>query len=224
MVSRHIPTNRRTAAAGLLALLATLLAGLLAPPSKAASGLDDCFSNNDEHRIVGCSFVIEMPFISKSIKSKAYARRALAYSLKQDYDNALPDYERAIELDPYDAMPRNNRAWVFWRMARYDEGMADVETAIELDPTSHHAFDTRAHLKHSMGDADGAFRDYETAIRMGGEKLVKLYQCGLEAEGLYAGPIDGLYTFDVKIALRACVDQRDCDPLPPDEECRAATS
>jgi tetratricopeptide (TPR) repeat protein len=224
MVSSTSLYPRRTLTAGLLAILAALLSVAGGAPAHAASGFDDCFGDNDMNRIIGCSFVIEMPYVSKAIRGKAHARRALAYSLKQDYDNALPDYAMAIELDPLDAMPLNNRAWVFWRLARLEEGLADVEKAIALDPTSHHAFDTRAHIKHSMGDADGALRDYETAIRMGGEKIVKLYQCGLEAQGLYAGPIDGLYTSDVRSALRACVDKRDCDPLPPDEECRAATS
>jgi hypothetical protein len=61
-------------------------------------------------------------------------------------------------------------------------------------------------------------------VRYGGEHLVKLYQCGLEAQGIYKGPIDGYYTKDLRRAFEVCVTRETCDPLPADEECRAATS
>ncbi len=93
-----------------------------------------------------------------------------------------------------------------------------------MNGQSHHVWDTRAHLRQSLGDRSLALRDYEQAIRIGGESVIKLYQCGLEAQGLYKGPVDGLYTFDVRSALESCVHSDACDPLPPDEECRNPTS
>jgi hypothetical protein len=46
----------------------------------------------------------------------------------------------------------------------------------------------------------------------------------LQAKGHYDGKIDGRYTSEVKQGLEACVRDKDCDPLPADEECRATTS
>jgi hypothetical protein len=54
--------------------------------------------------------------------------------------------------------------------------------------------------------------------------MIRLYQCGLAAHKLYAGAIDGRYTPDLRRSLQVCVRTSACDPLPPDEECRAATS
>jgi hypothetical protein len=75
-----------------------------------------------------------------------------------------------------------------------------------------------------MGNFAGAFDDYEKAVQIGGERMIKMYQCGLAEQGLYKGPVDGIYSREVKSALRTCSNSRTCDPLPADEQCRAATS
>lgn len=206
-----------------LALAALLLAG---PASVASTSnpISECFSENNERRISGCSELIESPGLDAGTKSLAYAMRALALSLNGALAEALPDYDMAIRLDPTSAMALNNRAWVLYKLDRLGEGLEDVERSLRLAPASPHAYDTRAHIRQARGEPKDALRDYEQAMRYGGEHLVRLYQCGLEAQGMYAGPIDGLYTRDLRRALEVCVASRTCDPLPADEECRAATS
>ena len=54
--------------------------------------------------------------------------------------------------------------------------------------------------------------------------MIRLYQCGLQANGLYHGPVSGIFSDSLEAALRSCVKRTDCDPLPPDEECKAALS
>jgi tetratricopeptide (TPR) repeat protein len=199
--------------------------GACAAASGASSNtIAECFSENNERRIAGCSELIDNPSLDPGTKSLAYAMRALALALKGSLEQALPDYDMAIKLDPASAMALNNRAWVLYKMNRLSEGMTDVERSLTLSPASPHAHDTRAHIRQALGERTAALRDYEQAMRYGGEHLVKLYQCGLEANGVYNGPIDGLYTRDVRKALEACVASDSCDPLPADEECRAATS
>ena len=204
-------------------LAAVLMAGVGARGA-ASNTIAECFSENNERRIAGCSELIESPYLDAGTRSLAYAMRALALSLKGDLDQALPDYDMAIKLDPASAMALNNRAWVLYKLDRLSDAMTDVERSLMLAPASAHAHDTRAHIRQAMGEITEALRDYEQAMRFGGEHLVKLYQCGLEAQGIYKGPIDGLYTRDMRRALEVCVRSKTCDPLPADEECRAATS
>jgi tetratricopeptide (TPR) repeat protein len=210
----------RGTAAGLLALLAVASAA----PASTSNPIAECFSENNERRVAGCSELIDSPALDAGTRSLAYAMRALALSLQGALAQALPDYDMAIRLDPASAMALTNRAWVLYRLDRLSEGMADVERSLRLAPTSPHAHDTRAHIRQALGERAEAMRDYEQAMRYGGEHLVRLYQCGLEAQGIYSGPIDGLYTRDVRQALETCVASDTCDPLPADEECRAATS
>lgn len=208
----------------LLLALAALLAACVASSGASSNTVAECFSENNQRRIAGCSELIDNPNLDAGTKSLAYAMRALALSLEGSLAQALPDYDMAIKLDPASAMALNNRAWVLFKLDRLTDGLTDVERSLSLSPASPHAHDTRAHIRQALGERTAALRDYEQAMRFGGEPLVKLYQCGLEAQGIYSGPIDGLYTSDVRRALEICVGSATCDPLPADEECRAATS
>lgn len=207
--------------------LATLVVvALLAWPGRSAAALEDhdCFSTDNERRIAGCSALIEMSGIPRETRSEAYAMRALAYSLRGEYATAIRDYDQAIGLVPDFAIALNNRAWAYFKWGRPTQGLPDVERSLRLDPFSPHAYDTRAHIKQWLGDPAAALKDYEAAIRFGGTRMIKLYQCGLQAARLYKGDTDGIYTAELRRALVACIQGKECDPLPADEECRIATS
>lgn len=201
-----------------------LLTFLVGARPAAAAMAEDCFSEDNERRILGCSELIQTPNIDASQLSLAYAMRALAYSIKGMFDLALPDYDSAIRMNPDFAIALNNRAWTYFKLGKPEKGLSDVERSLELSPGSSHALDTRAHIHHLLGNATQALRDYRLAMRYGGERIIKLYQCGLQIEGLYAGDIDGRLSAPLNQALEACVANRKCDPLPAEEECRNATS
>jgi tetratricopeptide (TPR) repeat protein len=207
----------------LLAFAAVAVVLAAASPALAQSALD-CFGEDNERRIAGCSDIIAAPGTPPDDLATAYAMRALGYSLKGQYDLALPDYDRAIAINPDFAVALNNRAWAYFKSGRGSMGLVDVEKSLALAPISPHSFDTRAHIRQSMGNVAGALADYEMAMRLGGERMIKLYQCGLQANGLYEGQVDGIYSRTMREALEVCVRDTSCDPLPPDEECRASTS
>ena len=84
----------------LLAIIAVLVvaAGLATPARTDAAA--DCFSEDIERRIDGCTALIEQRGQSVADLSFAYAMRALAYSLKGRYDTAIRDYDAAIAMKP----------------------------------------------------------------------------------------------------------------------------
>jgi hypothetical protein len=207
--------------AAVLALLVLSGAGADLPASDPAQ---DCLGEDNEKRISGCSALIETPGLPPEQLSLAYGLRALGYSMKGLFEKALADYDQAIGLKPDFPAALNNRAWAYFKLGRASEGAGDVEKALELAPGSPHALDTRAHIRQVEGDAEGALADYELAMRHGGGPIVTLYQCGLRSQGLFFGPLDGVYSGAVKRALRLCVDMRGCDPLPADEDCRPTVS
>ncbi|MGH6816464.1 MAG: tetratricopeptide repeat protein [Hyphomicrobiaceae bacterium] len=177
-----------------------------------------------DQRIAACTELIETPGIDPDRLSHAYASRALAFSLKGRHDDAIRDYDRAIELIPDFAVALNNRAWAYFKSGRAEQGRDDVERSLLLDPSSGHSYDTRAHIRQWTGDLDGALLDYNAAIRFGGEQMIELYQCGLQYQKLYTGPTDGVWTPELQTALEKCVGRKGCDPLPPDEVCRPSIS
>jgi tetratricopeptide (TPR) repeat protein len=206
-----------------IALASLLLLVALAGPARAENALD-CFGENRDLWVAGCTALIERGNLDQEQLSRAYAMRALGFSLRGQFDRAIGDYDTAIRIIPDFAVALNNRAWAYFRSGRATQGRADVEKSLQLNPMSEHTWDTRAHIRQVTGDLAGALADYERAVEIGGERMVKLYQCGLAEQGLYNGPRDGVYTGEVKTALETCVKDSKCDPLPADEHCRDATS
>jgi tetratricopeptide (TPR) repeat protein len=208
---------------GLLA--AAIIVGSNALPL-AAQTFDshECYGDDNERRIRACSDLIETPGLAAEAQSAALAMRALSHSLKGAYDTAIRDYDLAIRLMPDFAIALNNRAWAYFKSGRPAMGAEDVEKSLALDPSSPHTYDTRAHIKQWTGHGNAALSDYERAMAFGGQRMIKLYQCGLAAAGLYKGPADGQSSIELRRAFEACVQGTTCDPLPADEECKAATS
>lgn len=197
--------------------------GPTARPDAPSQMKEECFGKSTGRRIEACTSLLAGA-LSRSERSLALAMRALAHSVRGDYERALPDYDRAIALRPNFPVALNNRAWANFKSGRYSAGLQDVESALALSPASPHALDTRAHLRQATGDVEGAMRDYRKAMRFGGGEMVRLYQCGLQAAGLYTGPLSGIVSRDLIGALESCARNRSCDPLPADEECRKLTS
>lgn len=207
-------------------LFATGATWLFAVAGAAADPLSnhDCFGKDAMRRITGCTELLQRNGLDPVTRSAAYATRALALSLIGRNVEAIRDYDEALRIVPEYPEALNNRAWAKYKLGRIAEAEPDVEKSLRLDPTSPHAHDTRAHVRQAQGRASEALQDYRMAMRLGGSDMIKLYQCGLQAEGLYLGPVTGIVTKPLDDALAKCVTSKSCDPLPPEEECKAALS
>ncbi|MYT55966.1 tetratricopeptide repeat protein, partial [Streptomyces sp. SID7834] len=62
------------------------------------------------------------------------------------YEEALADYDRAVEMDPQYAWARAGRAQVHEAMGRHEEALADYDRALEIDPLYEWAVGSRAQL------------------------------------------------------------------------------
>ena len=62
-----------------------------------------------------------------------YNRGYVKFDLGQ-YQEALVDYDQAIELDPNSSLAYNNRGYAKANLGQYQEALTDYDQAIELDP------------------------------------------------------------------------------------------
>ncbi|MFA5900210.1 MAG: hypothetical protein WC829_13990 [Hyphomicrobium sp.] len=207
-----------------LAAAAAIVIGAAAAFAGVEDPMVDCLSDSNERRISGCSALIDTPGLPDAERSLAFSMRALAYSLLGMFEKAISDYDVAIDMKPDFPLALNNRAWARFKLGRASDGIEDVERALALAPGSPYALDTRAHIRQAMGDTEAAFRDYDLAMRSGGERIVRMYQCGLRSQGLYFGAVDGSYSPALQQAMRTCVGNRHCEPLPSDSDCRPEVS
>jgi predicted Zn-dependent protease len=210
--------------------VALLSATVMCSPARAQTQPDEpldnhpCFGEDHAKHVDACSELLDRPGLGPAVRSSAFAMRALGQSLLGQYADAIADYDAAIQLNPSFAVALNNRAWAYFKWGKAAQGMNDVERSLALDSMSPHSYDTRAHIMQQAGNTVAAMADYDRAMFLGGLRMVRLYQCGLAAAGLYKGKPDGQTSPELRSAFLQCVAQLTCDPLPPDEECRAATS
>ena len=85
----------------------------------------------------------------------------------QQFDEALPIFERATQVDP-----KFGRAYTGWGWAlseqpgKQDEAIAKYLKAIEIDPTDAYAYVNLGVARRAQGDQEEARRDYEQAMRI----------------------------------------------------------
>jgi protein-tyrosine-phosphatase len=82
------------------------------------------------------------------------------------YDDALADFDRAIELDPEYAWLTVERGETYRLMERYDDALADFNRAIELDPDQPWAIGRRGETYRLMERYDDALADFNRAIEL----------------------------------------------------------
>jgi tetratricopeptide (TPR) repeat protein len=76
---------------------------------------------------------------------------------KGDYDRAIADFNKAIELDPKDAIAYGGRGFAYSSKADYDRAIADLTKAIELDPKNARIYYyNRGKAYERKGGYDGA--------------------------------------------------------------------
>src|SRR5436190_15911175 len=83
---------------------------LLSTGSVRADPVADCNQQEDpDRRIKGCTQFIEQRASEKRSLPAAYVNRGNAYHSRGEYDQAIADYGKAIEINPKYAEAYNNR-------------------------------------------------------------------------------------------------------------------
>jgi len=93
-----------------------------------------------------------------------HVRRGMVSVHEGRYDDALIDYNRAIELAPDFGHTFTLRGVVYEKQGRHDLALADHNRAIELSPDNAIAYYNRGVAQEQLGQASQAFQDYSRAI------------------------------------------------------------
>jgi tetratricopeptide (TPR) repeat protein len=84
----------------------------------------------------------------------------------KDYNGAITDYTKAIELNPNLAIAYNNRGLQKCDLKDYYGAIADYTKAIELNPNNAKAYSSRGTSKAYLKDYYGAIADHTKAIKL----------------------------------------------------------
>jgi tetratricopeptide (TPR) repeat protein len=98
----------------------------------------------------------------------SYFLRAVLYSAdaRKDYDHAIADLSRVIELDPGFIAAYEVRGGMYDDKKDYDRAIVDYDQTLKLDPKNALVYNGRGWAYHNKRDYDRAIADYDQAIRL----------------------------------------------------------
>lgn len=153
-----------------------------------------------------------------TINDGDYTRRAAVYGALKQYDKALTDNDKALQLAPNEWRTHNQRAIFHQRLKKYDDAIHDLDVAYAAAPTQLDLLRRRAYLKVVAGRFRDAMTDYGMLAETGAQadagilgRGVALYLDGSWREAadvfgriLLKDPGDGLTAYWMgKASLRA---------------------
>lgn len=95
-----------------------------------------------------------------------YYNRGNTYRLLKEYNKAILDYTKAIEIKPDYANAYNNRGISHIDLDEYEEAIADYNIVIKYKPDYPYAYFNRANAYSGLFKYDSAITDYNKAIEL----------------------------------------------------------
>jgi tetratricopeptide (TPR) repeat protein len=110
-----------------------------------------------------------LEFLTKALQTypsyvDALNKRGQVYDELRQYDKALIDYNRAVNIAPGRAALFISRSYTFIRQADYFNALADLEMALSLDPNHKEAFNNRADVHRRLGKLGEAVQDARRSL------------------------------------------------------------
>jgi len=103
---------------------------------------------------------------SQEQSSDYYARRGESYWRLGEYQKAIADCDKAIQLDPNNSSAYAVRGASYGWLGEYPKAIADCDKAIQLDPNYSFAYAVRGDSYRLLGEYRKAIADCDKAIQL----------------------------------------------------------
>lgn len=102
---------------------------------------------------------------TKIMSAKQWFQKGIEYEDKNQFNNAIAAYDKAIELDPKNTGGvYNNRAILYKNMGEYKKALSDITQSIKLNPNNCYAYDTKGNIHAKLKDYKAADAAYTKAV------------------------------------------------------------
>lgn len=148
----------------LAALLVMLVTAVVAPARGDALG--DCNeADRPAARIAGCTAIIAAG-PSLEVRAVALMNRGIGYAAEGRLDDALADFNAALEAAPGMIEGFYNRGNINLDLGRNQDAIRDFSAVIETEPRFALAWLNRGLAREQTGDRNGAKRDIGQALAL----------------------------------------------------------
>jgi tetratricopeptide (TPR) repeat protein len=96
----------------------------------------------------------------------SYTSRGIAYSNKGNYDLAISDYTKAIELEPNESEGYILRGMEYRMKGDLDQALIDFDSAIRIDPKAEPAYMGRGNVLLHKREYDKAIINYNKVLQL----------------------------------------------------------
>lgn len=100
------------------------------------------------------------------VNSVIYNHRGMVYFVQADYQKAVQDFTRAIQLNPNNFRAYNNRGLAFRMMKQYERAFEDFESSLETDALQTDAYFGRSQLYFELCDYSKALEDCNKVLNI----------------------------------------------------------
>ena len=95
-----------------------------------------------------------------------YQNRGNSKFVMGEFDAAIGDYSKAIELNAKEPTVYFSRALAYYNLKNFNLAIADYDKAIELDPQESTAYFNRGNALEKVGNFEKALTDYQKAVEL----------------------------------------------------------
>ena len=97
---------------------------------------------------------------------RTYYNRAVIFDQMNLKEEAILDYNSALEKDPNEALAIfRNRSALYLETGKYDKALKDLDELIRIDKSNYSHYYNRAFSKVMLKDYDGAIADYRIVLK-----------------------------------------------------------
>ncbi|GAB5494558.1 MAG: tetratricopeptide repeat protein [Phototrophicaceae bacterium] len=121
-------------------------------------------------------------------EQKGLSSRIHTFTYLEQYDKAIHDLDRLIEIAPDNAQTYNNRAWYKSYTGDYKGALLDIEKAILLDNTQGTFFSTRGQVNWLTQNYNEALADFTKAIELSPNMDIHMFEIAIALAKLNQTP------------------------------------